>query len=312
MARKASTLTFVRGRVARVTRLDAFGRIVRGEDSQAVTEGIITISFTANTTETPEISVTNMNGKRCVFEPALPELSGYSIEAQFCSVEPEVFEIITGMPLVFDAAGKVVGIEVDTKIKLSEQGFGFELFLGSTGDLDDPEAAGEYGYILLPRLQGGILGDFTVENGAVNFTITGASTRDGNQWGRGPYAVEADGAGVAGPLYQAVSPTAALRMQTTSVTPPVPTGGARPLLVDTLPNITAITSAEGASDMEADLTVTPTATGPVWWEFGDGTWDYVAAPGGTDHLFERPGTYTVRATQNGRVFAEKTVTVPFP
>lgn len=314
MNRTARKLALVRGRVARVTRLDNCARPVYGESGQAATEGVITISFTANSTETPEISVTNMNGKRCIFEPSTPELSGYSVEAQFCAVEPELFEIITGQTLVFDAFGRAVGLEVDTKIKLSDQGFALELFAGSAGAdaCLDPDAEGEYGYILLPRLQGGILGDFSVENGAINFTITGASTRDGNQWGRGPYAVEADEDGVAAPLFQAVSPTAALRMMVVTVAPPEPTDGARPLLQATLPALTAITAARGDGPLEAEFTVTPTATGPVYWEFGDGSWDYVAAPGATDHVYDREGTYTVRATQNGRVTVETTVTVPFP
>ena len=310
MPRTSRPLTFVRGRVARVTRLDGCGRPVLGEYNHAVTEGIITANFTANSSETDEISVVNMNGKRCVYEPSLPELSGYSLEIQVCSVEQEIFEIITGQTLVFDAAGSVVGIEVDTKIRLDDKGFALEMFLGSgsTDSCADPNAVGEYGYVVLPRLQGGILGDFTVENGAVNFTITGAATRDGNAWGRGPYAVERGAGGTAEALFQAVSPTAALRMQVTTVAPPEPTSGARPLLNSSLEALTAITPV--IDGLEVDFTTTPAAVGPVWWDFGDGSWDYVVAPGLASHTFDEAGTYTVLASQNGINWATTTVVVP--
>lgn len=305
MPRISSRPTLVRGRVARVTKLDNCGRLVYGEYSQAVTEGVVSAAFTANTTETEAIEVTGMSGRRLVWEPSITEFAGYGIVLTFARVEFEVFEIITGMPLVFDERGAVVGIEADTKIKLTDWGFGLEIFAGATGTdvCDDPDAEGEFGYLLLPRLQGGILGDFTIENGNVSFTVTGAQTRDGNRWGRGPYAVERNAAGVAGPLFQPVSPTAALRMQVTTVAPPAEFVGARPLLNPSGAALTTVSATDGDEPLEVSLTVSPAATAPVYWEFGDGTWDFVAAPGATSHVFSEPGTYTVRASQNGQVWA---------
>jgi hypothetical protein len=64
--------------------------------------------------------------------------------------------------------------------------------------------------------------------------------------------------------------------------------------------------------MEADFTTTPAATAPTWWDFGDGEWDYVVAPGAASHVYEVSGTYTVRASQNGVNWTTTTVAVPFP
>ena len=313
MPRTTRRPSLVRGRVARTTRLDSCGRFVYGEYNQAVTDGIITVTFTANTNTTDEISVVKMDGKRCVYEPSLPELSGYSIDVQFCAVEPDIFEMITGQTLVFDAQGRAVGIEMDTRIKLDDKGFGFELWAGASGGdaCEDAEAEGEFGYILLPRLQGGVLGDFTVENGAISFTITGAATRDGNQWGNGPYNVDRDTSGKPAPLFQALSTTAALRIQAVTVSPPEPFVGSRPLLNPTLPKFTSISAVEGSTKMEAGFTVTPPATGSTWWDFGDGEWDYVVAPGAASHTYDKPGTYVARASQNGNDWTERSVTVPF-
>lgn len=317
MPRTSRTLTPVRGRSTRVTRLDNCGRVVAGEYNQAVSEGIITVAFTANTVDTDEINVPNFSGKRCVYEASVQELAGYSVDVTFCRVDFEYFEIMTKQTLVFDASGAVVGLEIDTKVALDEEGFALEVWVGSQGAdvCDDPNAQGEYGYLLLPRLAGGIVGDLSVENGAINFQITGASTREGNQWGNGPYPVELDELGVAGPLFQPVSKTAALRMQLTTVAPPTEAIGARPVLNPVLPALTAVTAVEDATDtsgMTADFTVTPVSTGPVWYDFGDFGWDYVVAPGAASHQYEDAGTYTVRASQNGINWASEDVTVPFP
>ena len=312
MPRTARRLAALRGRVARVTRVDNCGRPVYGEYNSAVSEGIITAAFTANTTEPDEINQPNFAGKRSVYEPAQTDLAGYGLELTFSQVDFEFFEIITKQPLVFADDGTVVGIEPDTKIALDQEGFALEIWTGamSADACDDENAQGEYGYLVLPLLKGGVVGDFSVENGAISFVITGASTRDGNRWGSGPYPVELV-AGVPAPLFQPMSPTAPLRIMSVTVAPPVDTVGARPLLDPTLPALTGVTAIEGATTMEAALTVTPVSTGSVWYDFGDGTWDYVVAPGGASHVYDAAGTYTVRASQNGVAWASTSVTVPF-
>jgi hypothetical protein len=313
MPRTANRGTFVRGRVARVTRVDNCGRVVYGEYNQSVSEGVITAEFTANTTEIAEINVPNFSGKRCIYEPAVTELAGYSLVLTFCNVDFEMFEILTGQTLVFDAAGTVIGLEVDTANSLEDQGFALEIWAGAQGGdvCDDPNAQGEFGYMLLPYLKGGIVGDFSVANAEITFTVTGASTRDGNRWGSGPYAVERDEAGDVGALFQPVSPTAAFRLQLTSVAPPEEFVGSRPVLDPTSDPLTSIAAVEGLTPQEADFATTPASTGPVWWEFGDGTWDYVVAPGATTHEYAEAGTYTARASQDGVTWSEVEVTVPF-
>jgi len=81
------------------------------------------------------------------------------------------------------------------------------------------------------------------------------------------------------------------------VAPPAAACGARPVL-DT--SVTPLTSIAGvATGLSVSFTTTPAASGPVWWDFGDGTWDYVAAPGATTHVYKTVGTYTAKATTNG-------------
>jgi hypothetical protein len=306
-------LSLVKGRRIRVTKLDSCGRPIYGDDSQVTSKGFISVSFTANTTESDEINVTNASGEVCVYEAAVTSLTGYGIEIAFCEVDPELFALVTGQPVVIGADGStVVGFDVDTKIGLDNSNFALELWAGSpTGDACAPGGAsdGNYGYLLLPFLTGGILGDFTVENGAVTFTLTGANTKEGNTWGVGPYPVMLNSGGTAGPMVSPVSSSTALRTMIVDVAPPDAACGARPILDPSLPVLTSVAAV--ATGLSAALTVTPVATGSVHYDFGDGTWDYVAAPGSTTHEYEVPGTYTVKASQNG-VWVSTSVTVTTP
>jgi hypothetical protein len=294
-------LSLVKGRRIRVTRLDGCGRPVYGDDSQVVSKGFISVAFTANTTESDEINVTNAAGEVCVYEAAVTSLTGYGVEIAFCEVDPELFALVTGQPVVIGPDGStVVGFDVDTKISLENSNFALELWAGSpTGDACSTEGAqGAYGYLLLPFLKGGILGDFTVENGAVTFTLTGANTSEGNAWGVGPYDdIMLDGTSQPGPMATPVSTSTALRTMIVDLAPPEAACGARPLLD---PTVTPITSVAGVvTGLSVAFTVTPAATTPVQYDFGDGTWDYVEAPGATTHEYDRAGTFTVKASANG-------------
>lgn len=304
-------LSLVKGRRIRLTRTDACGRPVFGDESQVVSKGFITVGLTANTIETDEINVTNAAGERCVYEPAETSLTGYGVEITFCEVDPDLFALVTGNPVVLDAFGNSVGFDVDTATSLSGSGFALELWAGSaSGDACDTDGAqGSFGYLLLPFLRGGIVGDFTVENGAVTFSITGANTRDGNNWGVGPYSDIQITEGQPGPMGTAVSKTTALRTMLTDVAPPEPFCGARPLLDPSVEVLTGIT-ATPTGLVVAFEAVPDDIAAPVWYDFGDGTWDYLAAEdlGVTEHTYEAAGTYTVRASSNG-VWVSTTVTV---
>jgi hypothetical protein len=309
MAHTTKCLSLVKGRRIRVTALDSCGRPIYGDCSQVTSKGFISVAFTANTTDSDEISVTNAAGDICVYEAAVTSLVGYAVEISFCEVDPELFALVTGQPVVLAADGEtVVGFDVDTKIGLENSNFALELWAGSpTGDACATQGAeGAYGYLLLPFLKGGILGDFTIENGAVTFVLTGANTSEGNSWGTGPYNVMLNSGGTPGPMTSPVSTSTALRTMIVDVAPPEAACGCRPVLD---PSATAITSIAGVvTDETVALTTTPAATSAVQWDFGDGTWDYVAAPGATSHTYDNPGTYTVKASTNG-TWVSTTVTI---
>lgn len=306
--------TAVKGRRVRATRVDGCGRVVFGEGSQAVSKGFITVEWTANTIESEEINQQNAAGERCIYEPSEPEVTGYTLNMTFCEVDPEFFSLVTGQRVYYDGNGDAIGIAISTDVSLEGQGFALETWAGApAGDACADEAAqGSYGYFLAPFLKGGILGDYTVENGAITFTISGATTRNGNSWGAGPYSVMING-GVPGPLTTALEPNDHKLLIWVGVAPPEAFYGTRPVLDPDNTAISAVVATEGGSPSEATFAFTGAAADtPVYVEFGDGEWDYVAdGTVGASHTYASNGTYTVRATTNG-TSVTSTVTIPFP
>ena len=173
--------SYVRGRVMRVTRLDGCGRPIYGDCSTVTTDGFVSVGYTANTDEGEEINVQNAAGERCIYEPAIPSFLGYTVEVTFCNVDPDLFAMMTGQRVITDAFGDVVGFAMDTSVSTRDSAFALEVWAGApnAGACETEGAQGSFGYILLPFLQGGIIGDFTIENAEVTFTVSGAATRDG-------------------------------------------------------------------------------------------------------------------------------------
>lgn len=214
----------VRGRMMRVTRVDGCCAPDYGVDNMIVTDGFVSVALTANINTPDEIVVTNANGRTCVRDTGCPEFQGYGVEITFCEVSPCTFSIITGQPAVLDVNGEVVGFRMNSQVSVCESGFALEVWMGVPGVACLGEA-GAFGYLLLPCLQGGVIGDFSIENAAITFTITGASTKDGNGWGIGPYDVVPDEVGDPSPLPDPLDTNDHLYAIFTTVAPPDVTDG---------------------------------------------------------------------------------------
>lgn len=305
MAIKQKKFAPYRGKRLRVTELDFIGRPVYGADSVIVTDGMATVSMTANIEEGEAISSTNANGDICWSVPSEPKLLNFGVEATFCDVDFALFEKLTGHPVVLNDDGTIVGITEGTTVILSDVNFALELWTGANPSGSARVGAqGEWGYILLPFVRGGTVSDISVENGAITFGVTGMVTKDGANWGKGPYNVELVG-GVAAPLNEALKSTDHRRIMSVEITPPTARTGSVPLLDRSDPALTSITTTvTGKSVVNAPV---PAGTDPVWYDFGDGEWD-LAETGTYTHVYEVAGTYTVTASR-GSSTVTKSVTV---
>ena len=109
----------------------------------------------------------------------------YTTDVDFIRVDPGVLTLVSGVPLVLNAHGDVVGF--DSKTKLRAVSFGLEVWTRLAGAECTLSGEREWGYTALPFLRGGYLSGFEFANGLVSFNLRGAQTRKVSRWGVGPF-----------------------------------------------------------------------------------------------------------------------------
>jgi hypothetical protein len=204
----------IKGLAMRATRLNSAGEWEDGATASVVSKGFINISLSANIDEGEEFLVKNANGELCINEKDQSRLKYMDLEIEFCEVSPELFELMTGVRLLSDAAsGDSIGFTMAEELQAAPHAL--EVWTKVTGG----DGSYNWVYWLLPRVVNGIAGDFTVENGPMSFTLS-ANTMDNANWGSGPYDVVKDALGVAAPLNEAVLAGEHVYHRLTDVTPP--------------------------------------------------------------------------------------------
>lgn len=285
------TYPLVRGKVARGTLLTRCGVPAYEDDYATITtEGVVSVVQTANYDDGEAIQVTNMNGKKCVNKPAEPELLSEGLDITFCGVDPDFYTLATGFPKIVDPlTGLTTGFIVDRSVRPFDVRWALDLW----SDATDSDGCGEddevpYGYLLWPFLSGGKIGDYTIENGAVTFSVTGVTTNDGPGWGTGPYLVVTDAAGDPDVLQAALTEFQHQYVNRTLVPPPLPSDGLVPLDDPADADATIATAGDAPApgtwngvrpfDLATLITDDPTASPATAWttgEFvilGDGSW----------------------------------------
>jgi hypothetical protein len=176
----------VKGKVARLVRLDECGVPVVGAKSIIVTGGFIRVGLAMTYEDGEEITVKTAWGDLCVNEKDKPRLKRVTPTVDFCRVNPDTFEMVTGARLLLDgadAAGWALGEDP------ADGAWSLEVWSKVAGTGGCSPTGQLYVYTAIPFVESGKLGDFTLENGAATFTISGESKGANEAWGDGPGAV---------------------------------------------------------------------------------------------------------------------------
>jgi hypothetical protein len=219
----------VRGSVIRVTRLDSCGNPDPGASAVVVSKRISTVTIDEVTEDGTNIRERNFADELCIVDDAFTSIIGYTADIALCGVDPALVSLLTGQPTVMNAAGDIVGFDATSTVDLDSFGFALEVWSRIAGSACDASGNRPWGYTVFPFLKGGRLGGFSFENGAVQFTISGAQTRDGNGWGVGPFDVDRDDANAASPLTDPVSENTHYRNILVTLDPPTASCGATAL-----------------------------------------------------------------------------------
>ena len=182
-----------RGRMMRLTRLDDCGTPVEGPASTLVTKGFVQVVTTPEYQDQEDITQTDANGDTCVDDQSDPALRWLGLQIDFCNIDPNAIEIITGAPLVVDDAAptpNAVGFRWDAAV-LGTANFALEIWSGIAGQACGASGFETYGYWLYPYVVQAQIGEYTVANAALTLSLT-ARTSPGSGWGVGPYDVVRD------------------------------------------------------------------------------------------------------------------------
>lgn len=216
-----SCFNSVRGRVIRATLLDSCGVPALDEDGNIttlVTDGFVSVAYSNEIDEGDEIVVKKADGTLCINEPGCPIIKWVNIEATFCQVDPDLVAMMTGWPRVADNDADTVGFRVQSTIEC-HGGVALEVWSDVTQGFCE-EGSAQYVYFLAPWVTQGILGDFTIENDAASFVLSGKAIK-GSGWGVGPYDVDLGPGDLPAPLITPIGADDILDIHLTTVAPPV-------------------------------------------------------------------------------------------
>lgn len=199
----------------RVTRLNSLGQWVTGATGSAVSKGFIKIDLKDNIDAGQEFKVKNASGEQCINQKDRDILNWIDVSIDWCKVDPELTELVTGSRILTGRSGETVGF---TKANVSVvPQFALEVWSKIAGTA---QGSYQYMYWLMPFLTNGWFGDITLEDGAATFNMK-ANTQDNANWGLGPYnVIGVDVNNTPGKLTQAVLAGEHLYWRSTEVAPP--------------------------------------------------------------------------------------------
>lgn len=157
---------YLKAKVARITRLDSAGVPVIGAKSTVTTGGFIRIALNMEYEDGAEFIQKNAWGEFCVNERDDDRLKAVAPAVDFCQVDPDAVEMVTGARLVMDGAN-AVGFAIDEGAPTGR--FALEAWSKVAG-------TGEWVYWLLPNLGAGRVGNITLEGAAGTFTMSARSS----------------------------------------------------------------------------------------------------------------------------------------
>jgi hypothetical protein len=216
----------IRGNVMRMTKLDACGAPVHGAKASVTSSGFVSVEVTMEIEDPTEYKLKGANDQFVYNDRGRPLLKWASLVINMANVDPELYNMATGSPLVMNDA--VIPEAVGFRLREAVYGnFALEVWTDLSGQ---PCSGGStsYGYVLFPWIVDAMIGDFTVQNEAITFPINQARTKSGSLWGVGPYNVDNKISAPAGPspLLTPITSTDHMDMHLTTLAPPTAVCGA--------------------------------------------------------------------------------------
>lgn len=175
----------IQGTRMRVVRLDECGVPVTGAGGQVVTEGFVNVEVTQQYEDGTEYQLRNAQGEFCVNDVAPDQFRRVDLSIQFCAVDPDVVNLITGVSVVVTGAPST-----GTGFWVAEgnvtQRFSLEVWQAVSGQACGAGGVARHVYWAFPNLGSGRFNDFTIEDGILEWSLGAKSKIASPLWGQGP------------------------------------------------------------------------------------------------------------------------------
>lgn len=178
------------GKRIRVTSVSNCGVVPASATPNAwlATDGFISVKLTTQIENGAEILTKKADGSLCVNEKLADSFKRFDVEIDFCGVNPSLMGMVSNAKPYLDYMGRVAGFTVGEGV--FNEFFALELWTGLAGASCVPGVQEASGYLLLPFVAAGSVGDMEINGDkSVDFSIKNSYTKGGNSWGVGPFNV---------------------------------------------------------------------------------------------------------------------------
>ena len=178
------TLSSLKGRVMRLTRLDVCGTPVVGDCSTIVTAGFISVEFAPEVESGEEYTQKNAWGDFCISEKDADRNKWVNVSISMCEVDPDVLDLVGGGNPISDGTD-TIGASFGQESGL--EAFAVEVWTKQAGGSCEGGNP-EWGYFVAPFCTNGALdGSVTIENGVLTVGLKGEGQAATDAWGVNPY-----------------------------------------------------------------------------------------------------------------------------
>jgi hypothetical protein len=177
----------IKGTRMRIIKEDACGIPVTGAGSQVVTKGFVQVALTQQYEDGTEYQLRNAQGEFCVNETGPDQFRRVDANIQFCAIDPDVVNLITGSTVITTGA-PATGTGFWVAEGSVTQKFSLEVWQGVANQACGATGLPYYVYWAFPHLSAGRFNDFTISDAALEWSLSAKSSIASPLWGTGPGA----------------------------------------------------------------------------------------------------------------------------
>lgn len=183
MAQPTLCASPIQGTRMRIIRLDACGVPITGSGGMVVTEGFVQVEASQDYEDGTEYELRNAQGDFCVNDVGPDQFRRSNLTIQFCAVDPDIVNIITGA-LVITTGAPVTGTGFWVVEGSVDNHFSLEVWQNVAGQACVGSTQ-RFVYWAWPNLFGGRFNDFTIQDDVLEWQLSAKTAPANSLWGTG-------------------------------------------------------------------------------------------------------------------------------